>query len=287
MGPGVLYVVATPIGNLGDLGPRAREVLEGADLVAAEDTRRTRRLLAGHGIRRPMVAYYDAVERTRARGLIERIAAGASVALVSDAGTPGVSDPGYHLVRAAAAAGIRVVPIAGPSAVTALLSVAGIPCERFVFEGFLPVKAGARRRAVERLRDEPRAIVLFESPRRIGALLGLLAEVLGAEREAVIGRELTKRHEEILRGTVGGLAARFGGAEAARGEIVLVVAGRGEAGVAPSDQATVDAAIRRALAAGLGVRETAARVARDTGRPRREVYARALALGRGDHQPRT
>jgi 16S rRNA (cytidine1402-2'-O)-methyltransferase len=282
---GVLYVVATPIGNLGDLTPRAREVLATVDLVAAEDTRRTRVLLARQGIRRPMVAYYDAVERSRAGGLVERLLAGESVALVSDAGTPGVSDPGYHLVRAAAAAGVAIVPIPGASAVTALLSIAGIPCERFVFEGFLPAKAGPRGRAIERLATEPRAIVLLESARRIGTLLRTLADVLGS-REAVLGRELTKQHEEILRGTLPDLATRLGGRAAPRGEIVLVIAAAAARAAEPSAE-DLDAAIRRSLAAGCGVRETATRLARAHGRPRRDVYARALALANADHQSST
>lgn len=287
MPSGVLYVVATPIGNLGDLTPRARDVLARVDLVAAEDTRRTRRLLASHGIRRPLVAYYDAVERDRAAGLARRLQDGASIALVSDAGTPGISDPGYHLVRAAAAAGVPIVPVPGASSVTALLSVAGIPCERFVFDGFLPAKPGPRRRAVERLVGETRAVVLLESPRRAAALLALLAEVLGP-REAAIGRELTKRHEEVLRGTLPDLAARLR-ATPPRGEVVLVVAGADEAAPAgaPADAPALDDAIRQALAAGLGVRETAARLARSHGRSRREIYARAVAIARGDHQPRT
>jgi len=288
----VLYVVATPIGNLSDLTPRAREILASVDLIAAEDTRRTGRLLRHHGIRRPLVAYYDAVERARAPGLVAKLRDGESVALVSDAGTPGISDPGYHVVRAAAAAGIDVVPVPGASSVTALLSVAGIACERFVFEGFLPTKAGPRRRAVDELRGERRAIVLLESPRRLGALLRLLAERFG-DREAVVGRELTKRFEEILRGTLPELAERVGAGEPPKGEIVLVVAGLGDGpvpGVAEEEsEGSLDDAIRAGLAEGLGVRELSARLARERGCPRRVVYARAVQLAKAprDHQPST
>src|SRR5262245_31744797 len=184
--PGVLYVVATPIGNLEDVTLRALRVLADVDLIAAEDTRRTRTLLERHGIRRPVTSYYDAVERERAPALVERLKDGQSVALVSDAGTPHVADPGYHLVRGALAAG---VPIPGPSAVTTLVSVAGFPAERFVFEGFLPTRAGGRAARLAALASEPRAIVFFEAARRLDAFLAAAVEALGAEREAVIARE--------------------------------------------------------------------------------------------------
>src|SRR5215467_3583832 len=161
MAGGVLYVVGTPIGNLEDVTLRALRVMREVDLIAAEETRRTRILLRHHGIDRPLVSYHDAVERDRAPGLVEKLRSGTSVALVSDAGTPGIADPGYHLVRAAVAAGIAVVPIPGPSAVAALVSVAGVPAERFVFEGFLPNKSAQRRDRIRALADEPRAVVLL------------------------------------------------------------------------------------------------------------------------------
>jgi 16S rRNA (cytidine1402-2'-O)-methyltransferase len=191
---GVLYVVATPIGNLEDVTLRALRVLGEVDLIAAEDTRRTRVLLERHGIRRPLTSYYDAVERRRAPAIVERLKAGARVALVSDAGTPGVSDPGYHLVRGALAAGVTVVPIPGPSAVAALVSVAGLPVERYVFEGFLPSRPGARAARLAALAREPRALVFFEAARRLVAFLAAAEAALG-DRETVIARELTKRYE--------------------------------------------------------------------------------------------
>jgi len=273
---GTLYVVATPIGNLEDVTLRALRVLAEVDLIAAEDTRRTRILLDRHGIRTPLTSYWDAVERTKAPELVARLRAGASVALVSDAGTPGIADPGYHLVRGAVAAGVPVVPIPGASAVAALVSVAGLPVDRFAFEGFLPARAGARAARLAALADEPRALVFFEAARRLDAFLAAAAGALG-DREAVVGRELTKANEELLRGRLSALRARVGAVERLRGEVTIVVAGA-PAGRAPID---LDARIRAALAAGRSIRELASAIARETGLPRREVYQRALALTEG------
>jgi 16S rRNA (cytidine1402-2'-O)-methyltransferase len=274
---GVLYVVATPIGNLEDVTLRALRVLREVDLVAAEDTRRTRKLLSAHGIARPVASYYDAVERERAPAMVERLRAGASIALVSDAGTPRIADPGYHLVRGALAAGIPVVPVPGPSAVTALVSVAGFPAERFVFEGFLPTRPGPRAARLAALAHEPRALVFFEAPGRLPAFLAAAAAALG-DREAVVARELTKRYEEILRGTLGELGHRLAGP--VRGEVTIVIAGAAEERPAvPAED--LDAQIRAARAAGQGLRDLSAEIARRTGLPRREVYRRALALERG------
>src|SRR5205823_7313506 len=203
---GTLYVVATPIGNLEDVTLRALRVLREVDLIAAEDTRRTRTLLERHGIARPLTSYYDAVERQRAPAIVARLEAGASVALVSDAGTPGLADPGYHLVRGALAAGVPVVPIPGPSALTALVSIAGLPADCFLFEGFLPTRTGARAARLAALAGEPRALVFLEAARRLAAFLAAAEAALG-DREAVIARELTKRHEEVLRGTQIGRAS--------------------------------------------------------------------------------
>jgi 16S rRNA (cytidine1402-2'-O)-methyltransferase len=273
----VLYVVATPIGNLEDVTLRALRVLADVDLIAAEDTRRTRILLERHGIVRPMTAYYDAVERARAPAIVARLRDGASVALVSDAGTPRIADPGYHLVRGALEAGIPVVPIPGPSAVTALVSVAGFPAERFVFEGFLPSRPGPRAARLAALAREPRALVFFEAARRLAAFLAAAAEALG-DRDVVIARELTKRHEEILRGRLAELRVRLQHVDV-RGEVTVLVAGAPESarGEEPVD---VDADIRAGRAAGQGLRELSAAIARRTGLPRREVYRRALALER-------
>src|SRR5262249_13397825 len=200
MPSGVLYVVATPIGNLEDVTLRALRVLRDVELIAAEDTRRTRILLARHGIERPLISYYDAVERRRAPSIVERLKAGAAVALVSDAGTPGIADPGYHLVRGALAAGGAGVPVpggVGGAAVGAGGGGGGLPADRFVFEGFLPTRAGSRAARLAALAEEPRALVFFEAARRLPAFLAAAATALG-DREATIARELTKQHEELL-----------------------------------------------------------------------------------------
>jgi len=227
MPPGVLYVVATPIGNLEDVSERALRVLREVDRIAAEDTRRTAKLLRHYGIAKPLTSYHDAAERRRAPELVDELRAGASLALVSDAGTPLISDPGYRLVRAALDAGISVVPIPGATAATALLSVAGLATDRFVFEGFLPQREGRRRRRLEALRAEPRTIVLYESPHHVERTLAELEEILG-DRPIVIGRELTKVFEEIVRGTISSARAALA-SRSPRGEYTLVVAGAGEA----------------------------------------------------------
>jgi 16S rRNA (cytidine1402-2'-O)-methyltransferase len=279
MAAGVLYVVATPIGNLEDITLRALRVLREVDLVAAEDTRRTRALLAHHGIRRPLASYYDAVERERAPAIVERLRAGATVALVSDAGTPGIADPGYHLVRGALAAGVRVVPVPGPSAVTAIVSVAGIPAERFVFEGFLPTRPGPRAERLRALAAEPRALVFFEAARRLAGFLAAAAAVLG-DREAVVARELTKRHEEWLRGRLSELCGRVEAAAPLKGEVTVLVAGAATAAAVHAPGVGLDARIRAALARGEHLRDLAHAIARETGTPRRAVYRRALELVR-------
>ena len=278
MAAGVLYVVATPIGNLEDVTLRALRVLREADLVAAEDTRRTRTLLAHHGIARPVTSYYDAVERRKAPALVARLVDGARIALVTDAGTPGISDPGYHLVRGALAAGVPVVPIPGPSALTALVSVAGLPAERFVFEGFLPSRAAQRSARLRALVSEPRAVVFYEVARRLDAFLSEAEQILG-DRQAAVGRELTKRFEEIVRGSLSEVRRHFAEGAPARGEVVVLIAGGAEE-EKPS-AATLDDDIRRALAAGERVSELATALAARTGLPRREVYRRALELSRG------
>ena len=274
---GVLYVVATPIGNLEDITLRALRILREVDLVAAEDTRRTKVLLQRHGISRPVTSYYDAVERKKTPGLVARLVGGASIALVTDAGTPGIADPGYHLVRGALAAGVGVVPVPGVSAVTALVSVAGVPAERFAFEGFLPSRGGQRAARLRALASEPRAIVFYEAARRLEAFLADAEEVLG-DREAVVARELTKRFEEIVRGPLSEVRRRFAEGEAARGEVVVLIAGAGEEA---KPIASLDDDIRQALAAGQRVSELATELAERTGRPRREIYRRALELSRG------
>jgi 16S rRNA (cytidine1402-2'-O)-methyltransferase len=222
---GKLYVVGTPIGNLGDFSPRAREALASADLIAAEDTRRTRGLLSSIPAEKRVIAYHEHNEELRLAELIERLTAGDTVALVSDAGTPLISDPGWRLVRAAHAAGIEVVPIPGPSAVLAALSAAGLPTDRFVFEGFLPRKPGPRDERLRALAAEPRTIVLFEAVHRLPETLTALVTAFGAERPAVLARELTKLHESLYPAPLGELAKRVGADIPLLGEFVLVVAG--------------------------------------------------------------
>lgn len=270
----MLYVVATPIGNLEDVTLRALRVLREVDVIAAEDTRRTRILLRHHGIDRPLTSYYDAVERDKAPRLVAQMVAGKRIALVSDAGTPGVADPGYHLVRAAVAAGVPVVPIPGASSVVSLVSVSGLAVDRFAFEGFLPPRDAARRTRLAALVDEPRAIVFLETGRRLPAFLAAAADVLGA-REAVIGRELTKLHEELLRGTLPALRDRV--ADGVLGEVTMVVAGAPERS-GPTDDAALDDEIRAAHAAGMRVRELSAAIAQRHGLSRRVVYQRALIV---------
>ncbi len=214
-------MVATPIGNLEDITLRALRVLREVDLVAAEDTRRTRVLFARYGITTPLTSYFEHNKLRRGPELLARLRAGARVALVTDAGTPGISDPGYHLVRLAQEAGIPVVPVPGPSALLAALSAAGIPGDRFVFEGFLPARPGRRQARLRELAALGRPVVLYESPHRLAATLGAIAEVFG-DAEVVLGRELTKQFEEFRRGTAAALRARVE-AEGIRGEVTLIV----------------------------------------------------------------
>lgn len=220
---GVLYVIATPIGNLGDVSARALETLRTVDLVLCEDTRRTHKLLSHHGIETRTTSFHEHNEEKKVPSIIEQLNAGSSIALVSDAGTPTISDPGYRLISALAQTEIPIIPIPGPSAVTALLSVSGLPTDRFVFEGFLPVKSGKRRRRLEELAGEPRTIVLFESPFRIARTLAECFEVL-SDRRCCFGRELTKEFEEIRHGTLAELS-QWSEGRTFKGEIVLAIAG--------------------------------------------------------------
>jgi 16S rRNA (cytidine1402-2'-O)-methyltransferase len=221
--PGTLYLVGTPIGNVEDLSPRAQRLLGAVDVIAAEDTRHTKGLLDRFGIRTPMVSYHDHNKDGRTPELIERLVAGASVAVVSDAGSPGISDPAFTLVRAAASAGVGVVPVPGPSSAICALEVSGLPTDRFVFEGFLPRKAGKRRARIEELRGDPRTLIFFESPHRLRAALSDLTGAWG-DRPASVSRELTKKFEETRRGTLSELLA-WVSSKPPRGEFVLVVGG--------------------------------------------------------------
>lgn len=279
---GRLDIVATPIGNLGDLSPRAREVLAAADVIAAEDTRRTAQLLAAIGLQRPLLSLHEHNERGRADALLARLARGEQVALVSDAGTPLLSDPGYELVRRAVAAGHAVRAIPGPTAIAAALSVAGLATDRFCFEGFLPARTGERSARLEALRREPRTIVLFESPHRIAGSLADCARVLGAERAAAVARELTKVYETVYRGKLGELAARAAAeADFARGEITVVIAGAPEPAEDEAAAVADPAALERLVDAALGhlpASKAAALASAATGVPRKLAYEVAVRL---------
>ena len=230
---GMLYVVATPIGNLGDLSTRAREILATADVVAAEDTRHTARLLTHFGIRRPLLACHDFNERERSEQIVERLQQGECIALVSDAGTPLISDPGYHLVNAVRDADLKVVPVPGPCAMVAALSVSGLPSDRFFFEGFLPAKGSGRRKRIAELADFPHTWIVYESPHRIQDFLADMVTELGSERRVVLARELTKTFETVLSGSAGELQQILIDDEnQRRGEFVVLIQGAGKTDIA-------------------------------------------------------
>lgn len=274
--PGTLYIVATPIGNLGDITHRAVAVLDAVELIAAEDTRHSQRLLTHLGLTRRLLSLHEHNESERVEAILATLAEGGCVALISDAGTPLISDPGYRLVRAAQEHGHSVSPVPGPCSPIAALCAAGLPTDRFAFEGFLPARGSARRSRLEQLSADSRTLVFLESPHRIGATLADMVGAFGAHREAAIARELTKLHEHILRTTLGELADRSAtSSELSRGEIVLLVRG------AESATQSSDAEIRRLLgllSMELPPARAAALAAKITGRPRRELYALAQTL---------
>jgi 16S rRNA (cytidine1402-2'-O)-methyltransferase len=270
-----LHLVATPIGNLKDVSFRALSTLAAADAVVAEDTRVTKTLLAHYGISTPLIAYHEHNAKVIRPHLLARLEAGAKLALVSDAGTPLVSDPGFRLVQEALEKGVHVTSVPGPSAVLAALVVAGLPTDRFFFEGFLPHKSGPRRARLAELAQIPGTLVFFESPRRLAETLADCAAVLG-KRNAAIARELTKMFESVRRGALDELAAALAEEEPPKGEIVLLVAPPG-AGAAEASAADLDARIEEALNAH-SVKDAASVVSAATGQPRRQVYARALEL---------
>jgi 16S rRNA (cytidine1402-2'-O)-methyltransferase len=270
---GGLYLVATPIGNLGDISLRALGLLAAADCIACEDTRVTRKLTERYGIATPLTPYHEHNAAAARPKILARLAQGQAVALVSDAGTPLISDPGYKLVRAAVEAGVTVTALPGASAVLGALSVAGLPTDRFFFEGFLPVKPAGRQKRIAELSPIPATLVLFESGPRLAATLADLAAGLGP-RAAAICRELTKLHEEIRRGDLTALAQDYAAGAETRGEIVIVVAPPANDEASATD---LDDLLRRALAR-VSVKDAVGEVALATGRPRREVYQRALEL---------
>ncbi len=274
---GLLYVVATPIGNLDDLSERARQVLAGADLVAAEDTRHSGRLLQHLGLSKPMLALHDHNERGRVSRVLEALSAGQTVALVSDAGTPLVSDPGYIVVREARAAGFKVSPIPGACALVAGLSAAGLPTDQFLFAGFLPAKRAGRKSTLESFRRQSATLVFYESPHRITDLMEDVVDVFGAERECVLGRELTKTFETFYSGAAAEVLAELqADPHGSRGEFVVMV--RGAADV-PSVEASVDADKLLALLVKELPVKTAAKIVADvSGLSKNDLYQRALGL---------
>lgn len=275
--PGSLYIVATPIGNLDDITVRASRILAQVDRVAAEDTRHSGKLLQHLGISKPLLALHDHNERDKAASVLDRIAAGESIALISDAGTPLISDPGYVLVRDARARGIRVIPVPGPCAFVAALSAAGLPTDRFLFEGFLSAKASARRAALKSLGREAATMVFYEAPRRVSAMLADVGECLGRGRQVVVARELTKTFETFYHGSAEEVLAQLkDDPNAAKGEFVVIVAG------APPSERSEDVLdvdrLLTLLLPELPLRQVAKIVAELTGGSKNELYQRALAL---------
>ncbi len=271
MSTGTLYIVATPLGNLEDITLRAIRVLTEASVVACEDTRRTVKILNRYGIRTPLIIFHEYNKRRAGAGILRRLRDGDAVALVSDAGTPAISDPGYELVREAIRTGVRVEIVPGPSALVAALVVSGLPTDRFSFEGFLPVRGERRRKAMRALGKETRTLIFYEAPQRIAEFLREAAEIFGA-RAACVVRELTKLHEEILRGTLPELAAEIARRDAVRGEITVVIGG------APKTaELAVEEVVRASLADASGSsRDLAREIADRTGLSRRNVYAEIL-----------
>src|SRR5882724_2469216 len=265
---GVLYLVATPIGNLEDITFRAVRTLREVDLIACEDTRHTRHLLDHYEIARPLISYHEHNESARAEELVTKLLAGTNVALVSDAGMPLVSDPGYRLAAAAIDAGISVVPIPGPSAVITALAAAGLPTDAFYFGGFLPAKSGQRARALESLRDQTATLVFYEAPHRIIETLSDVEKILGS-RPVVVARELTKLHEEFLRGTPAEIRAALESRPSVKGEITLLI---GKPVDAPPDTTSVDEAVDAYIHAGMSRMDAIKEVARTRGLSKREVY---------------
>ena len=274
--PGVLYVVGTPIGNLEDMTFRAIQMLKQADAIAAEDTRHTGKLLRHFQIDTPQVSYHDHNQQRRIPELLQQLQQGRAIALVTDAGMPGISDPGYELVKACADAGIMVVPIPGPSAVTTALSGAGIAAERFVFEGFLPTKRKDRRHRLEQLSTESRAIVLYEAPHRLLQTLDDLGFALGKTRPLALGRELTKLHEEFWRGSIEGAIAHYI-EHSPRGEFTLVVAGAPQIALDLSE-AELKTELVSLISQGLSRSQASRQLAQQTSLPRRQLYQLALRL---------
>ena len=273
---GTLYVVATPIGNLGDITYRAVQILNQVNLIACEDTRHTHKLLHHYGINTKTISYHEHNEHQRALELLELIKNGNDIAVVSDAGTPTVSDPGFRIVQAAAASGISVVPIPGPSAVITALTVAGLPTDEFLFVGFLPSKATARRNKLKQLVSVEATLILYEAPHRLAATLKDAASILG-DRLAVVARELTKLHEQFRRGRLSELAQHYGAEETPRGEIVLLVDRNAIEPAITSSESSVSDVVARLESEGLDHRVALKRAARELGLSRAEAYRQLLS----------
>lgn len=275
--PGTLYLVATPIGNLEDITLRALRVLKEVDLVAAEDTRHSRKLFAHYGIGTSLTSYFAHNEREKGEKLLAALREGRSVALISDAGTPAISDPGYLLVYACRQEGIPVTPVPGPSALIAALAASALPTERFAFEGFLPPRSKPRREALRALAGEPRTLLFYEAPHRLAATLADIGTEMGEGREVVVARELTKLHEEFFRGTAAEAVEHFGRGRV-RGEIVLLVAPAAETVASEKTEVPVEESLRRLLAEGLPPRQAVKQVAKERGLPGDEVYRVLLGM---------
>jgi len=273
--PGTLYIVATPIGNLEDMTFRAIRTLKEVDLIAAEDTRHSRKLLTHYGIATRMTPYHDHNEQLKTDYLLEQLLAGQNIAIITDAGTPCIADPGYRIAKAAAEQGIRTVPIPGASAIVAALSASGLPSDRFAFEGFLPPKQGKRKSRLTELKADSRVIIFYEAPHRLAVTLADMAEVLGT-RQVVVARELTKIHEEFRYGTPAELLEHFA-KQPAKGEIVILVSPAAETD--HKAEYDLEAMLRNyLLKEGLSVKDAAARASAESGRPRSETYAISLAI---------
>jgi len=276
---GTLYVIATPIGNLEDLTFRALRILREVDLVAAEDTRHSRKLFSHYGIGTPLTSFFQHNEAGKLERIIDDLHQGKSVALISDAGTPAIADPGFLLVRRCREEGIPVAAVPGPSAVVSALSIAGLPTDRFAFEGFLPPRTKGRRETLRRLRQEQRTTVFYEAPHRLAAALKDLVAELGEEREVAVARELTKIHEELYRGTAAAALEHFG-SEKVRGEIVLMVAPAAEEQADGSEVSAgaLEESLRKLSAEGLPPRQAVKQAAKEFGLPRDEVYRIWVAM---------
>ena len=270
--PGILYIVATPIGNLEDITLRALRVLKEVDVIAAEDTRHTRILLNHYAIQTPLISYHEHNERTKGEALVKRLLEGEDIALVSDAGTPSISDPGVRLVMQAVRAGIQIIPLPGASALTAVLSASGLPTDRVAFEGFLPAKKKSRREKLQALRDEARTLVFYEAPHRLMETLDDMYELLG-NREAVLAREVSKVHEEFVRGRISELIGVLGRGEI-RGEVTIVITG--SAGESRVTEDRLKAEIRELQLRGMRVKEIAEVLGEKFGYPKKEIYRLAL-----------